>query len=120
MIVGVVVNGSGRARLMIRGVGPALKNLGIAQYLSNPSQTLYRYLNGTQSILALNDDWWNSEQGDQVVDLAPKLGAFALDVQSADSVILRLFDPGVYSAIIAPANDTPGVALAEIYEANLP
>jgi hypothetical protein len=31
---------------------------------------------------------------------------------------LKLFEPGVYSAIIAPGDATAGVALAEIYLAN--
>ena len=118
MFVGVVVSGSGSARLMIRGAGPALKNMGIAQYLSNPSQTLYRNVNGTQTIVATNDDWWNSTHADQAAELAAKIGAFPMGSGSGDSAVLKLFEPGVYSAIIAPSDATPGVALAEIYQAN--
>lgn len=119
MFVGVVVTGSGRARLMIRAVGPALKNLGIVQYLANPSQTLFQNTAGGQVAVATNDDWWNSAQSDQISDLSPKLGAFPLGNYSADSVILKLLDPGAYSAIISPGSGAPGIALAEIYEANL-
>jgi hypothetical protein len=53
-----------------------------------------------------------------VFDLSPKLGAFALDNSSADAVLLELLPTGVYTAVIAPSNDTPGVALAEIYDTN--
>jgi hypothetical protein len=120
MFVGVVVTGSGSARLMIRGAGPALKNMGVAQYLSNPSQTVYRNVSGTQTVVATNDDWWNSAYADQSAELAAKIGAFPLGGGSGDSALLKLFEPGVYSAIIAPSDATPGVALAEIYEANLP
>lgn len=120
MFVGVVVNGSGQARLMIRGVGPALQDLGVSQYIPNPAQTLYRHASGTQTIIATNDDWWNSAQGDQVAELGALLGAFPLKSGSADSVVLRLCEPGVYSAIISPSNLTGGVALAEIYQANSP
>ncbi len=120
MIVGVVVGGSGQARLMIRGIGPALGDLGIVQFIANPSLTLVRNQNGTQTVVATNDDWWNSAQTDQSASLAPTLGAFALGDGSADAVILRQFAPGVYSTIISPADATPGVAMAEIYDAYVP
>ena len=120
MFVGVVVTGSGHARLMIRGVGPALQELGISQYIANPTQTLYRHASGTQTIIATNDDWWNSPQADQTAELGALIGAYPLKSGSADSVVLRLCEPGVYSAIISPSDSTAGVALAEIYQANSP
>lgn len=120
MIVGVVVNGSGHERLMVRAVGPGLERLGVTRFLANPSQTIFRNVGGVQSAIATNDDWWNSAQADQLLGVAPELGAFALGAQAADSAVLRLFEPGVYTAIIAPSDQTPGIALAEIYEAYLP
>ena len=119
MIVGVTVGGSGRARLMIRGVGPTLQAYGVARGLSNPSETLYQSRDSGPMPISTNDDWWNSAQADQVGELAPKLGAFPLGPYAADAVILARLDAGGYSAIIAPSNDQPGVALAEIYEANV-
>jgi len=118
MIVGVVVNGGGNSRLMIRAVGPGLKPLGVNRYLANPSQMLYHIVNGQPVGVGTNDDWWSSAQADQVNELSPKLGAFGLDNSSADSVLLQLLPTGVYTAVIAPSNDTPGIALAEIYDAN--
>jgi hypothetical protein len=120
MIVGVSVAGSGRARLMIRGVGPTLQTFGVGRSLSNPSQTLYQNRDGVQAVVTTNDDWWNSAQADQINDLTPKLGAFGLGRYSADAVVLLRVDPGAYSAIISPSSDQPGVALAEIYDANGP
>ncbi len=120
MIVGVSVAGSGHARLLIRGVGPTLGTFGIGRALANPSQTLYWNRNGVQTVVTTNDDWWNSAQADQVRDLGPKLGAFDLGRYSADAVVLALVEPGSYSSVIAPSNDQPGVALAEIYDANGP
>jgi hypothetical protein len=118
MFVGVVVSGTGQTRLMIRGTGPALKDMGIAQHLADPSQALYQSVNGSQTILANNDDWWNSAEAAQAAELAATLGAFPLGATSNDSVVLKLFSPGVYSTIIAPKNGVPGIALAEIYQAN--
>ena len=118
MFVGVVVAGRGQTRLMIRGAGPALKDMGIAQHLADPAQTLYQSANGRQTVIATNDNWWNSAEAMQSAELASTLGAFPLGPVSSDSVVLRLFEPGVYSTIIAPKDGAPGIALAEIYQAN--
>jgi arabinan endo-1,5-alpha-L-arabinosidase len=117
MIVGVSVVGSGHARLMIRGVGPTLGAFGVGRSLANPSQTMYRQ-DGTLTVVSANDDWWNSAQADQVKTLSPTLGAFDLGRYSADAVLLVRVDPGTYSAVISPSTDQPGIALAEIYDAN--
>jgi hypothetical protein len=120
MIVGVVVSGSGHDRLMIRGSGPALKPAGVSDALANPSMQLYQNAAGKSTVIGSNDDWGISSSADQDILLANQLGAFALASDSADSVILANLAPGVYTTIIAPSNDTPGIALAEIYDANTP
>lgn len=83
MFVGVVVSGSGRTRVMIRGVGAFLKDMVIAQYLCDPSQTIYRHPNGTQTVIATNDNWWNPAQAEQTGELPPRLAAFSLGANSA-------------------------------------
>lgn len=119
MIVGAVIGGSGRARLMIRGVGPTLQDYGVSQTVANPSTSLVLNQNGTQSTIATNDDWWNSPQADQMESLAVTLGAFALRDGTTDSAMLQLLAPGVYSTIISPGTGAPGVAIAEVYDANV-
>ncbi|HVU33227.1 MAG TPA: glycoside hydrolase family 43 C-terminal domain-containing protein [Opitutaceae bacterium] len=120
LIVGVTVTGTGHSRLLIRGVGPTLQSFGVGDALTNPSQTLYQNVGGVQTVVATNDDWWNSAQADQIETVSHQVGAFALGPYAADAVILTRLQPGQYSAIISPPNDQPGVALAEIYEANGP
>jgi hypothetical protein len=120
MIVGVVVGGQGSDRLLIRAVGPALKDYGIARALMDPSQTVYWMHDNTKSVVGSNDDWWASAQADQAATLFASVGAFSLAAYSSDSNILQLTAPGVYTTVISPSDDTPGVALAEIYEANSP
>lgn len=118
MIVGMVLAGSGPHRLMIRGVGPGLRAQGVSDYLANPSQSLFHNVSGNQTRIAVNDDGWNSPQADQADTLAGQIGAFPLAVRSSDSVLVETLAPGVYSSIISPSDDTPGVALAEVYDAN--
>ena len=49
-----------------------------------------------------------------------KAGAYALGSTSADSVIFTTLAPGAYTAVISTANNTPGVALAEVYDLSAP
>lgn len=116
MNVGVSVSGTGKARLLIRGIGPTLQALGLTTALSNPSLALYQ----SQAVVASNDDWWNSAQADQIVDISARLQAFGLGAFAADAVMLLRLDTGTYSAIISPSGSQSGVALAEIYEAPAP
>ncbi|PTX90642.1 hypothetical protein DB354_18405 [Opitutus sp. ER46] len=116
MIVGAVMSGAGQLRVLVRGVGPTLRLLQITRALANPSEVLYRYKDGTQTVIATNDDWWYSAQAQQIVSLAQRVGAFGLTDYSTDSVMLVRLEPGQYTTIISPSDDKPGVALAELYD----
>lgn len=116
MIVGVSIAGTGHDRLMVRGIGPTLQAFGITRALANPSE-VFRELT-TQQVVAANDDWWYSAQADQTATLGPKIGAFQLGPHAADAVVLTLVAADSYTAVIAPSDGQPGVAMAEIYDAN--
>ncbi|MBI5382697.1 MAG: RICIN domain-containing protein [Opitutae bacterium] len=116
MIVGVVVAGNGSSRLLVRGIGPALQGV-LEGFLPNPAIALWQNRGGNQTQLETNEDWWNSAYGTQTAELAPILGAGALPPLSRDAAILTRLTPGIYTAIISGDSDSPGVAIAEIYEA---
>jgi hypothetical protein len=44
------------------------------------------------------------------------VGAFSLDPQSDDTVLLVTLPPGAYTAQVSGANSTTGVGLIEVYE----
>lgn len=111
MFVGVGLTGSGHARLLIRGVGPSMLSF-LPTALTDPSLKLYE----GQTQLTLNDDWWVSAQADQIGTTF--VGQFPLETRSADAVLLERLPVGSYSAIITSNTGQPGVALAEIYDAN--
>jgi len=115
MIVGCTVAGSGQKRLLIRGIGPALGQFGLMTTLPNPVLTLY---DGHSNQIALNDDWSNSAQTDQIRTLAAACGAFALPEGSVDASLLTLASPGNYTAIVGAKAGTTltGLALVELYE----
>jgi dienelactone hydrolase len=118
MIVGVVLVGVGQSRLMVRGVGPGLKAYGIAAPSLNPRQTFFRSTDAGPVALETNDDWWDSDYGEQLPTMASKVGAFALKAYSADSVVLRNVTAGAYSSVVSSSTGQPGIVLTEIYDAN--
>ncbi len=112
LIAGFVVSGGAKS-LLVRGAGPALARYGVGSTLANPLVTLY---DRASTALAANDDWSSATNAAQVAARASALGAFAFDSGSKDSALLRSINPGVYSAVVASASPTPGVALAEVYD----
>ena len=114
MLVGFVVNGNGHRRLLVRGIGPALKNYGLTTALEDSAVELF---NATGASVAKNDDWTQASWTDQQRGVATSVGAFALSESSKDGAILACVTPGLYSAAVSSLTGNPGVGLAEIYEA---
>lgn len=113
LIVGFVVRGGSSASksILARAVGPTLAEFGVGHPLPNPSLKLYQ---GTQQI-ATNDDWGG---GDTLSASFTKTGAFALEAASLDAAWLGNLGSGNYSIHVVGNDETGGVALAEIYDAN--
>jgi hypothetical protein len=106
MIGGVIIGlGELPTRLVVRGIGPSLADLGIADSLSDPTIEL-RDDNGI--LLAANDNWKESQEAElQSTGLAPR--------EEAESAILTRLGPGAYTAILRGKNGSSGVGLVELY-----
>ena len=110
LIGGFIVTGNHPKRLLIRGIGPALTNFGIAGVLTDPSLTIYQ----DGKVIANNEGWANRAD---ITAAAAQTGAFALPSGSKDAAVLITLNPGAYTAQIKSAkNNSSGVALIEIYE----
>jgi hypothetical protein len=110
LIGGFIVTGNHPKRLLIRGIGPALTNFGIAGVLTDPSLTIYQ----DGKAIANNEGWANRAD---ITAAATQTGAFALPSGSKDAAVLITLNPGAYTAQIKSAkNNSSGVALIEIYE----
>ena len=119
LIMGFVVaggtSGDGK-KLLLRGVGPALKTFNVSGWMPDPELTL-RSEQG--SVLALNDDWGG---GAVLADAMVHAGAFGLSPDSRDAAMLASLAPGLYTAQISSAGKAQGIAgdtgvvLAEIYD----
>jgi len=109
------IGGSTSITLLIRGMGPALRSLGISRVLETPSLLLYR-INGdsSQTWLQSNTRWGGKHY---LSDIARKVGAFPWKSDlTADATILLTLPPADYLLILAGANGETGVALMELYE----
>ncbi|MEO6003100.1 MAG: glycoside hydrolase family 44 protein [Opitutus sp.] len=116
MIVGLVLGGSGSKRVLLRGIGPTLKKLGVPTALTDSSVTLYDS-KGNQ--ISTNDDWGSDPASASTLgSMFSDLGAFSLDASSADAALAPVLSPGVYTFHVRGKSGTQGVALGEIYDAD--
>lgn len=111
-VVGEGSSGSTKS-LLVRAIGPTLGNFGVANALADPALILAPL---NQAAIAQNDNWG----GDQnLVSLSSSVGAFALeDSASLDAALARSVGNGPFTAQVAGASASPGVALVEVYDAD--
>ena len=105
--------GFGRTvRVLLRVVGPALSQYGVATPLADPILTLY---NASGQVIATNDNWSDNPDPTALTAAMTQVGAFALPTGSKDSALLIDLPPGAYSVQATSPNGSSGVVLTEIY-----
>ncbi|MEY2489106.1 MAG: hypothetical protein QOC70_1048 [Verrucomicrobiota bacterium] len=113
VIAGFVLgNHSGADRIVVRGIGPSLTALGVANALANPTLEL-RDSNG--ALLIANNDW--QENPAQAAELT---AAGLAPTNQLESAIAATLPPGVYTALLAGRNNGMGVAVVEVYDRGAP
>ncbi|MFL6589222.1 MAG: beta strand repeat-containing protein [Chthoniobacterales bacterium] len=110
MIGGLILgpDGTGSARVLVRGIGPTLANSGVTNPLADPTLELHDSNGGT---VASNDNWKDTQQSEIEATTIPP-------TDNAESAIVHTLAPGKYTAILKGKNSATGVALVELY--NLP
>jgi outer membrane protein assembly factor BamB/subtilisin family serine protease len=116
LIAGFVIQGTGNKDVVLRGVGPTL---GLAPFnvpgaLAAPQLTLIGSATG-QTITS--DTSWGGSAA--LAAAFSEVGAFALATTSADSAVEVSLPSGSYTSQVSGIGATFGVALAEIYDADL-
>jgi aryl-phospho-beta-D-glucosidase BglC (GH1 family) len=116
-IAGFVIGGTGSKRVLLRAVGPTLTTYGLAQaeVLADPTMQLYK----GSTVIATNDDWGSSENAAEISTVAKTIGASSLgagDTQSA--ALLMSLEPGAYTFIVNGKNNSTGIVLLEVYDAD--
>jgi hypothetical protein len=108
MIAGVIVGGSGSQKVIVRALGPTLRNYGVANALADPTLEL-RDING--NLIQSNDNWRSTQQAEIIATgLQPSY--------DAESAIVATLAPSNYTMIVRGVNSTTGVALVEVYRLN--
>jgi sugar lactone lactonase YvrE len=112
LIVGFSI-GSGSKSMLIRAIGPSLAAMGVSGALLAPELALY---DGSGAQIDLNEAWGG---GAALAQLFSQVGAFALPAASNDTALSETLDAGGYTAHVSGQADGTGVALAELYDADL-
>jgi uncharacterized delta-60 repeat protein len=109
VIAGFVLGGSsGNDRVVVRGIGPSLTDLGLPDALANPTLDL-RDNNGTP--LLANNDWQ-----DDSVQATELIAAGLAPTNQLESGIATTLPPGLYTALLAGVKNGTGVGLVEVYD----
>ncbi|HUR60447.1 MAG TPA: matrixin family metalloprotease, partial [Opitutaceae bacterium] len=115
MIAGVVIGGTTPKNVLVRAVGSALTDFGVAGALADPE---LRILDGSGRLVAQNDNWEASADAGQFSPQFARLGAFQFKSGSRDAAVLATLPPGNYTAQVSGVGGTTGVALVEAYDAD--
>lgn len=111
LIGGFIITGpTGTTKhIAVRGIGPSLNSLGIADALADPLLELHE----SDGSVVTNDNWQDAANAGDVPDvLVPK--------DAHESVIVSDLSAGGYTAIVKGANGETGVGLAEVYDLDQP
>jgi len=110
LIAGFVIAGPGTKSVLIRAIGPTLRNFGVTGVLTDPRLEL---ISAAGAKLQENDNWG----GGTALSAAFKaVGAFELAPASLDAAVFATLGPGGYTAQVSGVGGGSGVALIEIYE----
>lgn len=109
LFAGFIVTGSDPKRILLRAIGPSLTTGGspVPGRLDDPNVELFDN-NGVS--LEKNDDWKDSPNRAEI-----QSSGFAPS-DDRESVIARVVNPGIYTAIMRGKNDTSGIGVVEVYD----
>jgi hypothetical protein len=107
-IGGFIVRGTKPKKVLIRGIGPSLKNQGVNGALSDPFLELH---DPSGAVVASNDNWRSAAEAAAITasGVAP--------TDDAEAAMIRTVDPGkTYTAVLRGTGGATGVGLIEIYD----
>jgi hypothetical protein len=113
MIGGFIVQGNQPKKVVVRAIGPSLKQFGISNALSDPALELH---DSSGAVIATNNNWQTTQIGgvitaDQANDIKNS-GLAPTDPLEAAMIVT--LPPGNYTAIVRGVNGT-GIGLVEVY-----
>ncbi|HEV2806602.1 MAG TPA: choice-of-anchor tandem repeat GloVer-containing protein [Chthoniobacterales bacterium] len=110
LIGGFIISGTDPKKVIVRGIGPSLSGVGIAEPLADPTLELHQ----GDATLAMNDDWkLRTDGGSQQAEIEATGLAPANAVESA---LVATLNPGSYTVILAGKNQGSGIGVVEVYD----
>jgi len=94
LTAGFVVAGDAPKRVLVRGAGPALASLGVADALAQVRLEIFR----DATALAANTGWDTGSDANALAQAARAAGAFDFAAASKDAALLLVLEPGSYRA----------------------
>jgi len=108
-IAGFIVTGNTPKRVIIRGIGPSLTQLGVPGALGNPVLELHS--SDSAFVTIINDNWRDTQEVEiRATGIPP--------TNDLESAIVATLEPGSYTAVLKGSGNTSGVALVEVYDLN--
>jgi hypothetical protein len=105
MIGGFIINGNEAKKVIIRGMGPSLGNVGVQGALTNPILELFQ----GNTLIATNDNWQQASNTNEIPNgFAPS--------DARESVIVTTLAPGTYTAVIRGVGGETGIGVVETYD----
>lgn len=104
-IAGFIVTGTDQKKVIVRGIGPSLSNLGLSGLLQDPFLELH---DGTGALIASNDNWTDNAAEVQGTGIPP--------TNNSESAIVRTLAPGNYTAILKGNGGGTGIGVVEAYD----
>jgi len=111
---GIVIGGTEPKMVLIRAIGPTLRDFGVMNAVSDTTLTLYNQ-SDTSTPIATNINWGDADNGNDIAVASAAVGAFTLPADSKDSAILMVLQPGAYTAQASGTGAAAGVVLTEVY-----
>lgn len=105
-ITGLIITGAEPKRIIIRALGPSLRQNGVTNPLADPVVQLH---GSDGQPIAENDNWRDTQEADIKATGIPP-------TDDAESAILLTLAPGSYTAVVGGKNQTTGVGLVEVYD----
>jgi hypothetical protein len=115
LIGGFIITGAQPKKVMVRGVGPSLTQLGVSAALVDPTLELHDSSGG---LIAFNDNWQTTQIGGAITasQISQIQASGLAPTDSAVSAIIATLVPGAYTAVLRGNNDTTGVGVVEAYD----
>jgi hypothetical protein len=107
-IGGFIITGTAPKHVLLRAIGPTLVQSGVSSALPDPVMELHGP--GTFNVIT-NDNW-----RDNPVQEAAIIASGIPPANNLESAIDATLNPGAYTAVVQSANNSPGIALVEIYD----